>query len=144
MDIYGIFKYIYLINNQWDGIYPAVLKHEIAVAPWPLFDGGGNSSMVLYSKTSRIFAPHFCLFSGDLCHQVAPLLASHVVPQHLVGFAQEQEKISQRNIPCKCKRRSQLLRVQSHKSHTIYQQLPRRNDTVLWVNIPAQWSIWDM
>ena len=48
--IYGIFKYIYLINNQWDGIYPAVLKHEIAVAPWPLFDGGGNSSMVLYSK----------------------------------------------------------------------------------------------
>ena len=43
--IYGVFKYIYLINNQWDGIYPAVLKHpgvaflsshdfdEIAVAP---------------------------------------------------------------------------------------------------------------
>ena len=33
---------------------------------------------------------------------LTPLLASHVVPQHLVGFAQVQEKISQRSIPCVC------------------------------------------
>ena len=52
--------------------------------------------------------------------------------------------VTSRVCVCKCKRRSQLLRVQSHKSHIFYQQLPRRNDTVLWVNIPAQWSIWDM
>jgi hypothetical protein len=67
------------------------------------------------------------------------LLASHVVPQHLVGFAQVQEKISQRSIPCvcvcKCKRRSQLLRVQSHKSYTICQQLPR-----IWHSFVGKYS----
>jgi hypothetical protein len=48
-------------------------------------DGGGNSSVVLYSKTSRIFAKHFCaefrqipFLSGDLCHQV---------PNAIVGFS---------------------------------------------------------
>ena len=73
-------------------------------------DGGGNSSVVLYSKTSRIFAKHFCaefrqipfLQEISVTKFLTPLLASHVVPQHLVGFAQVQEKISQRSIRCVC------------------------------------------